>query len=483
MGWLNSAASIWYNFRMITHAKFVVALLAGLAFVDARAQTPVFTPDMQAKVEAAVTQVLKETNTPSAQVGIAQKGVVVFTGAYGMARLEPPMPATVEMKYGVGSVSKQFTAVAAMVLVEQGKLKLDDPVSTWFPELAHSQEITLRMLLNQVSGYSDYYTEDYLTPEMATPTNPLDLVKRWTSKPLDFQPGTKWQYSNTNYGLAALIVEKVVQEPFFVFLNAHVLKPAGLMHVIDLGGKDVPAIPQGYMQFGLGPPRATSKEAPGTVFGAGQLAMPIGDLMLWDTVVMKRNKVLKPASWQVLQSEFDLPDGTGTGYGMGFFLEARGDRRVIEHSGGLNGFTTLNQLYPSDDVAIGVLINGEAATGKLVKAIEAMVFQPAAAEPIKTDAAAEALTKTVLGQLAQGKLDRKLLAENLDYYFSTDVIADYKDSLAPLGEVKSMETIRSMERGGMDGYLYRVTGSAGQPITVFVYVTKDGLLDQLLLRK
>ena len=187
-------------------------------------------------------------------------------------------------------------------------------------------EITLRMLLNQVSGYSDDYTEDYLTPEMATATTPLAIVKKWTSMPLDFQPGTKWQYSNTNYGLAALIVEKVAGQPFFDFLTANILLPAGLTHVIDLGGSQVPEVPQGYVHFGFGPARVTPREAPGPVFGAGQLAMPIGDLLLWDTVVMKR-KVLKPASWQVMQSEYDLPDGTGTGYGMGFFLEAQQGRR------------------------------------------------------------------------------------------------------------------------------------------------------------
>jgi len=185
----------------------------------------------------------------------------------------------------------------------------------------------------------------------------------------------------------------------------------------------------------------------------------------------------------VLQSEFDLPDGTGTGYGMGYFLEAQANRRVIEHSGGLNGFTTLNQLYPTDDVAIGVLTNAETATGKLVKAIEAVVFAPVAAEAVKKDEAAETLTKTVLGELALGQLDRKLLAGNLDFFFTPVAIADYKASLAGLGEIASMETLRSLERGGMDGYFYRVTGSGGTKLGVFVYVTKDGKLDQILLRK
>jgi D-alanyl-D-alanine carboxypeptidase len=280
--------------------SILVAVAAmSLTSCGLRAQQAAFTPEMKAKIDAAVTQVLAETGTPSCQVGIAEHGKVVFTGAYGMARLEPAAPATVEMKYGIGSVSKQFTAAAAMILVERGKLRLDDPVATWYPELAHSKEITLRNLLNQVSGYSDYYTEDYLTPELATATDPLEQVKRWTSKPLDFPTGTKWQYSNTNYELAALIVQKGAGEPFFKFLTDNVLLPAGLTHVIDLGGGEVPAVPQGYVHFGFGPPRVTPREAPGTVFGAGQLAMPIGDLLLWDTVVMKR-QVLKPTSWQVL---------------------------------------------------------------------------------------------------------------------------------------------------------------------------------------
>lgn len=479
MSWTPGGVGAILAYTMKTRSLGLVCLLVSLTPVFA--QQPVFTADMKAKVDAAIQKVLAETGTPSAQIGIAEDGVVIFTGAYGLARIEPPVPSTVDMKYGVGSVSKQFTAAAAMLLVEQGKLHLDDPVSTWFPQLSHAREITLRMLLNQVSGYSDDYTEDYLTPEMATPTTPLAIVTRWTSKPLDFAPGKQWQYSNTNYGLAALIVEKVAGQPFFDFLTANILRPAGLTHVIDLDGSEVPAIPQGYVHFGFGPARTTPREARGTTFGAGQLAMPIGDLLLWDTVVMKR-KVLKPTSWQVLQAEFDLPDGSGTGYGMGYFLEAQKGRRVIAHSGGLNGFTTLNQIYPSSDVAIGVLTNAETATGKLTQAIEEIVFAPPAATAVKGDAAAMATTKAVLEQLAQGKLDRTLLHPNLSFFFTDQAIADYQSSLAPLGPIKTMEAVRTDERGGMTAWFYKIDAANGT-IRVFVYVTKDGKLDQLLLRK
>ncbi len=441
----------------------------------------VWTDGMKSQVDAAVSKALKDTDMPSAQVGIAVGGKVVFTCAYGLARIEPEAKATADLPYGIGSVSKQFTASAAMILMERGKLRLDDPVATWFPELAHSKEITLRMLLNQVSGYSDYYTEDYLTPELATPTDTLAQVKRWTSRPLDFPPGTKWQYSNTNYELAALIVQKVAGEPFFAFLTKNVLQPAGLKHVIDLGG-EVPAVPQGYLHFGFGPPRATPREAKGTLFGAGQLAMPIGDLLLWDTVVMQR-KVLKPTSWQVLQGEFNLPDGSGTGYGMGYFVEAKGGRRVIEHSGGLNGFTTLNQLYPTEDVAIGVLVNGDGGTGAIVRAVEGVVFAPTAKAPIVPDARADALTKAAVQQLAEGRIDRQLINENLAFFFTPQASADYKTSLVGFGNVKSVEAVNHFERGGMDGWFYKVTAEGGKAVGVFVYVTKDGKLDQLLLEK
>ena len=123
----------------------MVRVLAGLLMASAVAgsgafgQQPVFTPEMKPKIDAAIAKVLAETGTPSAQIGIAEGGAVVFTGAYGLARMEPAVASTVEMKYGVGSVSKQFTAAAAMVLVERGKLRLDDPVATWFPELGHAR--------------------------------------------------------------------------------------------------------------------------------------------------------------------------------------------------------------------------------------------------------------------------------------------------------------------------------------------------------
>jgi D-alanyl-D-alanine carboxypeptidase len=457
-----------------------------LALVGAAgAQQTALAPEMRAKVEAAVNAALAKSGTPGAQVGIVRQGRVVYTGAFGAARLEPRVNATVEMPFRIGSVSKQFTAAAVMLLAEQGKLRLDDPVSTWLPELGHAREVTLRQLLNQVSGYSDYYTEDYLTPEMAAKIAPMELAKEWAAKPLDFVPGTKWQYSNTNYLIAALTVEKAAGQPFFSFLEEHVLKPAGVTHALNLDAGGVPALPEGYFHYGFGPARAVPLEGAGTLLGAAELAMPIGDLMVWDTVMMKRH-LLSPASWETMEAEADLPDGKGTGYGMGLHLQAAVQdgkpRRMIEHSGEVNGFTTENEVFPDQDTAIAVIVNAESGEQAVAKAVEDVVFAPATKVALAHDARTEALVKTVLTQLEQGRVDRGLLAENLSFFFTAQALADYKASLTRLGTIKSIVPVATEERGGMTFHAYEVQGT-GMGVGLSVYITKDGKLDQLLLEK
>src|SRR6476659_8763055 len=147
-------------------------------------------------------------------------GRIVYAAAFGKARLNPATPAVVSMHYPIGSISKQFTAACVLLLVEDGKMQLDDPVAKWFPELTRAKDVTLRMLLSHTSGYSDYAPQDYTIPAWTKPADPLKLVHEWAQKPLDFEPGTKWQYSNTNFVLAALIVEKVSGQPYWSFLKS-----------------------------------------------------------------------------------------------------------------------------------------------------------------------------------------------------------------------------------------------------------------------
>ncbi|MHB1839872.1 MAG: serine hydrolase domain-containing protein, partial [Acidobacteriaceae bacterium] len=137
------------------------------------------TADQQAKVDAIAQQVLATTGVPSASVGIVTNGKIAYVKAYGKAELEPPVQATPEMRYSIGSISKQFTATAILMLRQQGKLKLDDPIATWLPQLTRSNEVTLREVLSHTSGYQDYYAEDYSMLRMKNPTTADAILDNW----------------------------------------------------------------------------------------------------------------------------------------------------------------------------------------------------------------------------------------------------------------------------------------------------------------
>src|SRR5213075_3328099 len=139
--------------------------------------------------------------------------------------LEPKTPATPAMRYSVGSISKQFTAAALLMLAEEGKLSLDDKVVRWLPELTRANEVTIRELLSRTSGYQDFWPQDYVMPNMLHPVTAQKILDTWAKKPLDFEPGTKWQYSNTNFVIAGVIIEKASGKPLFDFLQEKIFTP------------------------------------------------------------------------------------------------------------------------------------------------------------------------------------------------------------------------------------------------------------------
>jgi D-alanyl-D-alanine carboxypeptidase len=207
------------------------------------------------------------------------------------------MPATPEMPYSVGSVSKQFTAALILMLAEDGKMALDDPVGKYLPKLTRANEVTVRQLLSMTSGYQDFWPEDYVMTSMMTPTTAQHLLDVWGSKPLDFDPSTQWQYSNTNYVIAGRIAEIVGGQPLVTQLRARIFGPLDMEGVLDQDSSDLPATaPTGYYHHALGPLRPAPLEGLGWMCAAGELAMSPHDLALWDTTMMNRT-LMKPASY------------------------------------------------------------------------------------------------------------------------------------------------------------------------------------------
>jgi CubicO group peptidase (beta-lactamase class C family) len=457
-----------------------LCLLGSAALLSAQ-----MTPELKAKVDAAAEQVLKETGVPSAEVGIVAGGKVVMTAAYGEARIDPAVKATPEMKYPIGSISKQFTATAILLLQQDGKLSLDDTVSRWFPELTRANEVTVREILSHTSGYEDYAPQDYTIPLWVQPADPLKLVHLWAEKPLDFDPGTQWQYSNTNFVLAALIVQKASGMPYWKFMETRVIEPLGLKHVINLDTDRKAVEPLGYMQNALGPLRPAQMEGPGWYFGDASLGMPVGTLLDWDIGIMDR-KLLSPASYKEFETEVKLKDGAGTHYGLGIDVLNRGGRRMLEHSGEVGGFVAENVVFPDDRVAVAVLTNEEAssAASSIARAVIPMVL-PATVAAAKTEdagkAAAEAQAKEILTGLIAGKIDRSLFTADCNFYFSEQAIGDFESSLSPLGGIGSLSQEAKELRGGMVFREFAVKFGGGRSLTLTTYTMPDGKLEQFLI--
>jgi D-alanyl-D-alanine carboxypeptidase len=165
-------------------------------------------PDLRQKIDKIATDALSSSGVPSASVAIVQNGRIAYVKAYGDARLEPRLAAAPQMQYCIGSISKQFTATAILLLQEQGKLSLDDKVARFIPDLTRANEVTIRELLSHTSGYQDYWPQDYVMPMMLDPVTAQKILDGWARKPLDFDPGTKWQYSNTRIMLSQELSSK-----------------------------------------------------------------------------------------------------------------------------------------------------------------------------------------------------------------------------------------------------------------------------------
>ena len=433
-------------------------------------------PAVKSRIDRIASQVLEQTGVPSASVAVVEHGKLVYTHAYGNARLDPATPATPEMRYSIGSISKQFTAAAILLLQEEGKLSLDDAVGKYVPGLTRGNEVTIRQILSHTSGYQDYWPEDYVMLPMLHPESAQQIIDAWGKKPLDFEPGTQWQYSNTNFVIAGRIVEQITGKPLMDLLTQRIFHPLKMKSVWNsdetrLTQTDATA----YYRHALGPLRVAPKEGRGWMFAAGELAMTAHDLALWDRSLIAQN-LLKPESYQQMFTEVKLKDGKGTHYGLGVEVMDRQGHRSIEHSGEVSGFVSDNEVLVDDGVAVAVLTNQDAvgAASAIARLAAPAVLGTADASPAEKQALA------IFRGLQAGHIDRSLLAPNLNDYFTAEAVADFQASLAPLGEPLSFRQSAEQLRGGMTFRAFQIV-YPNQRLSLTTYTYPDGKLEQYLI--
>ncbi len=463
---------------MTTRQSLLPALFLLVFFAPLRAQqrpAETLAPAVRSDIDRVAGQVLQQTGVPSASIAVVQHGKIVYTHAYGMARLGPDEAATPQMRYSIGSISKQFTAAAILLLEQQGKLSLDDPVGKYISGLTEGDKVTLREILSHTSGYQDYWPEDYVMRPMMQPTTPQQILDTWAKKPLDFEPGTKWQYSNTNYVIAGLIVEKLSGEPLFTFLEQHIFKPLGMTSVWDSDQHPLTSTDaEGYHRYALGPLRPALPEGPGWMAGAAELAMTPHDLALWDESLLSQS-LLSSESYKKMFTEVKLKDGKDSGYGLGVFLGERDGHRTISHTGEVSGFVSDNVLLPDDGVAMVVLTNQMAVSA--ASRIARLALPAIAGQPLSPP---EQQALDIYRGLQHGQIDHALLAPNLDGYFTAQALADFSSSLGPLGEPLSLRQTSETLRGGMVFRSFTIAYPSRR-LRLTTYTYPDGKLEQYLI--
>jgi D-alanyl-D-alanine carboxypeptidase len=433
-------------------------------------------PEVSKKIDDAAAKMLSESGVPSASIAVVKDAKLAYTKAYGLVDIASHRSATTSMIYSIGSISKQFTAASILLLAEEGKLSLDDPVGRWLPDLTRANEVTIRQVLSMASGYQDYWPQDYVMPSMMKPVSPEEILKNWAQKPLDFEPGTKWQYSNTNYVVAGAIAKRLTGMSVLDFLHRRVFDPLGMKSVFDCDSSALPpGAPTRYHRYGLGPARPAPKEGKGWLFAAGELAMTASDLAKWD-IAMIDQTILKPQSYRELETAELLKNGASTQYGLGVGVSLVNGRRVLAHGGEVSGFTAQNAVYPDDRVAVIVLTNMDAnrAAVNLANKIGEIIFAPAGNQ----DSLAKA--KAILVDLQKGKIDRSLFTDNANAYFDKQCLHDLASSLAPLGASTDFELVSEGLRGGMTARRYRAKFQK-KTLEVSTYAMPDGKLEQYIV--
>ena len=299
---------------------------------------------------------------------VAQDGKVVFSKGYGFANLEWDVPNSPTAKFRLGSVTKQFTAACILLLEERGKLKIDDPVKKYMPDApAAWDKVTIFNLLTHTSGIPSFTGfPDYASTE-AIATTPEKLVARFRDKPLEFQPGEKWNYSNSGYVLLGYLIEKISGQSYSQFVQDNIFTPLGMK---DSGYDSNSAIiahrAAGYAPSDKGLINAGYIDM-SIPLSAGALYSTTEDLLRWEQGLFG-GQLLSVASLQKMTTPFK------NDYAFALAVRDANGHKVIEHGGGIEGFNTQLSYYPDDKLTIVVLANqNTGATGDIASKLAALV--------------------------------------------------------------------------------------------------------------
>jgi len=413
----------------MVRAAFIAAFFAAISFAGAD------------KVDDYIRAQMKAQQIPGVVVEIAKDGKVSKKKAYGMADLELSVPMNADDYFEIGSITKQFTAVCICQLIEQGKISLDDPISKYVDGTPDAwKDIKIHNLLNQNSGLKDYA----LVPHIGL-LDEYDMAT-WLSAmkplPLDFPTGTTWAYSNTNYVLLGMVIEKASGQKYVDYLNEHVLKPAGLSHTSVLDPDAIlPHRAHGYYKNGAVLQRGRPSML--STISDGALISTADDMIQWERA-LHGGKLINAESYKMMTSAGALNNGRTRQYGFGIFLESLGEKPFLGHPGASSGYSAGVGYFPRDHLSVIVLTNVYAISGlKAVKDIGALIDPSLKPDPIKVvtdvDPARTDRIKTALQNLGGGHADDSFFEPDITELVGQDRIKAFGNPYASFATINKIE--------------------------------------------
>jgi len=339
----------------------VLALLPILALSPASVRAATAPADLAAYADQLLAAAYP-ADQPGAAAIVVKDGQVVLRKGYGMANLELAVPVSPDMVFEIGSITKQFTAAAILLLQERGKLRLEDPLTKYLPDYPmHGETITLEHLLTHTSGIPSYTGMPEWLPHVREDMKVEDLIALFKDKPLEFKPGEQWRYDNSGYILLGAVIEKASGKSYEQFVEEEIFQKLGMTHSRYGHAEEViPLRAAGYGRDAKGFRNANylSMTQP---YAAGSLMSTVDDLALWDRALAGET-LLEQASLDRMFTPARLTSGRSTRYGFGLVVYDFEGRRVIEHGGGIFGFVSFLMRVPEERLFVAILSNNEAAS-------------------------------------------------------------------------------------------------------------------------
>lgn len=328
------------------------------------------------QVTAAIKQQLAATQANGAAVAILRHHNLVYSKGFGLADAAAQRPVDAETRFEIGSDTKQFTAAGILQLKERGKLALDDRLSKYAPDFPHAAEVTLRELLNQTTGLPDYLLTNHFIGAIAPTRASYARIVQLCGGSLHFVPGSRWEYSNTNYIALGRVIENVSGETYEGYIRKHLFEPAGMIHSATIADEaTLTNLSHGYWRGMRNAGTLSPAPAIGNwAWSAGCIVSTVGDLAKWD-LALESGKIISAQDFAVMTSPATLADGTVDDYGFGWWIENISGHRVIDHDGDTYGFSASNYIFEDDDLTVIVLENeGNDAAAKVVRKIVAVLY-------------------------------------------------------------------------------------------------------------